>query len=66
MTIKISDLNEEHPLVCAGRRMVSAHRHFYTAGTAVKEVSKEFPDVEPELLIALWVGINCKSREAAD
>ena len=63
MTLKVRDLSKDHTLVLAGKRMVSAHSHFDTAGTALQQVAKEFPEIDPEHLIALWVGINCKDRE---
>ena len=63
MTLKVKDLHKDHALVRAAHKMVSEHEMNDTMVPALEAVHAEFPEVEPEYLIALWVGINAKNLE---
>lgn len=60
MKISIKELNKDHELILAGKEMVRAHNKFDTLKPAVDFVAEKYPDIDPDFLISLWIGINCK------
>ena len=63
LAITVDELDDEHELVCAGKLMVDAHNKFDSIKPAVDFVAKEHPKIDYQLLIVLWIGINCKFNE---
>jgi len=66
MRVLVKDLSKEHPAVRASHMMVEAHGRHETLLPAVEEVQEEFPELEPEQLVLIWIGINAKDREGLD
>lgn len=62
--LEVKDLSKDHPVVKAAYRMVEAHQWNETLLPAIEQLSDEFPEIEPEILIALWLGINAKERSS--
>ena len=62
-SLKLTDLHREHPVVEAAHMMVEAHRLHETMVAALDDVQAEFPELEPEQIILLWIGVNAKDRE---
>lgn len=58
MQIKVQDLHKQHALVQASHAMVKAYSRHETMVPALEEVGQKHPDLLPEQLISLWVGIN--------
>lgn len=51
---------EQHPIVQAAIAMAEAHMHCGTMMGAVDAIEKEFPEIERDILVVLWIGINAK------
>lgn len=62
MQISVKDLHKEHPVVLAAKQMVHAHSQHETMIPALESVAESFPEVPRDTLIALWCGVNAKSR----
>lgn len=62
MQITVKDLHKEHPVVLAAKAMVDAHNKHETMLPALECVAEKIPEVPNEILIALWCGVNAKSR----
>lgn len=60
MPIRLDELHKDHELIRAAHAMVIAHKSHTTALPALEQVQGNHPDVNPEHLIILWVGINAK------
>lgn len=58
MQIKVKDLHKGHDLVKASHSMAQAFQKHGTMVLALEDVAKEYPNVLPEHLICLWLGIN--------
>ena len=56
--IKIADLSRDHQLVQAGYAMEKAHDEHETMHPALMAVHEKFPDLQPNIIIALWIGVN--------
>ena len=63
MDLKIKDLHKNHPVVLAAHAMVKAHESNDMMWGALEEVRGHFPEVKPEHLMVLWIGINAKNLE---
>ena len=66
MSLKVADLYREHPVIQAAHMMVGAHQRYETMIPALEDVREEFPELEPEQIILLWIGVNAKDREGVD
>ena len=55
-SLKLTDLHRKHPVVQAAHMMVEAHRLHETMVAALDDVQAEFPELEPEQIILLWIG----------
>lgn len=60
MNIKAKELSKDHPAVQAAHMMVEAHRKYHTMLPACEEVGEQFPGMEPEQVMLLWIGVNAK------
>ena len=63
MPIRLDELSKEHEMVRAAYAMVAAHSDYETALPALEDIQAQFPNIEPEHLVILWIGINAKDRE---
>jgi hypothetical protein len=63
MLIKVKDLDENHPAVKAAHHMVRAHWIHETLNPAVYEVSEAFPELDPQLILAMWIAVNAKEND---
>ena len=63
MKFQIDKLHPEHQLVKAAQAMVTAHKDHEMAFSAIDEVREQFPALDIDTLIVLWVGINAKDQD---
>ncbi|MBE4621015.1 hypothetical protein [Vibrio navarrensis] len=64
MKIKVKDLSKEHPAVLAARLMADEYDRNETLVPACEAVLKKFPDLTPEQVICLWLGVNAEERKS--
>lgn len=53
-------LGEQRPIVQAAIAMTEAHLQYRIMMEAVDAIEKEFPDIDRDILIVIWIGINAK------
>jgi len=58
LKLKVSELSKGHPANRAANRMVAAHRNNETMVPALFEVKEEFPQLDDQVLIAMWLAVN--------
>lgn len=58
MQFGIPDLNVEHPVVKAGRLMQDVYHKYDGMAEPCQIVHKQFPQLSPEQIMCLWVGVN--------
>ncbi|NOI14810.1 hypothetical protein [Vibrio hepatarius] len=63
MKIEVKDLNKSHPLVLAAHLMSVAYHQYETMIPACEMVLEQFPQLTPEQVICLWVGVNCANND---
>lgn len=61
--IKVKDLHKEHDLIKAAHLMVEEHDKHETMIPALEAVRKEFPSIDTDHIIILWIGVNAKDLE---
>ena len=60
--IKITELSIDHPAVKAAYEMVAAHIRYKTMNPAVFEIKEEFPELDEQVIMAMWIAINAKTN----
>lgn len=60
--IEIKELHREHPLVKVAYMMVQAHSMYPSMTPAIEDVMDEFPSLDMDIAIAMWIAINAKDR----
>jgi len=58
MNFTIPDLHNEHPALLAGRLMLEQWNENEMMHGACKHVLKRFPELTPEQVMCLWIGVN--------
>jgi len=61
LSLKVRDLDREHPVVKAAYTMLHAYLEHDTMVPALYQVHEAHPDVPEDYLICLWAGINAAS-----
>nr|WP_229649455.1 hypothetical protein [Vibrio splendidus]MCC4880739.1 hypothetical protein [Vibrio splendidus] len=57
-TISVGDLSRDHELVQASYDMANAHDKHEMMYPALAEIHEKYPNLHPNLIIALWAGVN--------
>ncbi|EOB9552172.1 hypothetical protein ACIX9V_000032 [Vibrio vulnificus] len=65
MKIEIRDLHKNHPVVLAARVMAEAHHNHETMAPACSMVSDLFPELTPDQVMCLWLGVNAGVQNGA-
>ncbi len=58
MKFSISDLSKTHPVVLAAKLMHDLHSKADGMYEPCREVLGKFPELTPEQVMCLWIGIN--------
>ncbi|HGS4926189.1 TPA: hypothetical protein ACMDRV_002492 [Vibrio parahaemolyticus] len=62
MRIIANQLNKNHPVVLAARLMSEAYHRHETMIPACSLVKERFPELEPEQIMCLWIGVNAANQ----
>lgn len=58
MNFDLPDLSKEHSVVKAGRLMQHLYHQYETALEPCNQVLEAFPELKPDQVMCLWVGVN--------
>ncbi|GLQ73283.1 hypothetical protein [Vibrio penaeicida] len=58
MKFSLPDLNRSHDVVLAARLMQDLYSSHYSANEPCRLVLARFPELTPEQVMCLWVGVN--------
>jgi hypothetical protein len=64
--IDVGELNAQHALMLSALAMVEAYKRHDYMMPAVADVSEQFPDVDSNYLIAIWIGVSAQNRSRPD
>jgi hypothetical protein len=60
--IKVGELHAQHALMLSALAMVEAYKRHDYMMPAVADVQERFPDVDPNYLIAIWIGVSAQNK----
>ncbi|HDV5593855.1 TPA: hypothetical protein RI785_002575 [Vibrio cholerae] len=58
MNFNLSDLDKDHAIVKAGRLMQYLYHQHENAYESCAKVLEAFPELKPDQVMCLWVGVN--------